>query len=201
MAIHSAFALHGIVAGAMFVPLKQPRTDEDLGHPHEEHQHEDGKTKLCDRNTWTKRMQIGILKDKLFVIFIVGSALSHFGFYGAYGHLANRAIWNGMEKVKAAGLVSLVSLSALCSRLLTSVMSNLPCTNRVVFFIALDIVAGTGICLCPIGKSFSLNAAFVVVFGIGLGESVLTLGDLFEGPDGYFLLDHPGHKVALKGHF
>ena len=103
-------------------------------------------------------------------IFIVGSVVALTGMQTLVGHTPNRAVQSGIDKTRAATLMSFLGLGSLFGRLLFSIVANSERVSTVLCFGVATVFGGAATAAMYWTQSFTGLAIGVTLGGCFLGQ-------------------------------
>ncbi|XP_041373564.1 uncharacterized protein LOC121386626 [Gigantopelta aegis] len=125
------------------------------------------------RDTFNQMLQFSLLKDGVFLMFVISNFLTSIGFNMPFIYLPDRAIQSGVEKNDAAFLLSVVGIANTFGRVLFGWLSDRSGVNRLMLYSCSLTICGIGTALSPFcGGSYPLLVGYAALFGIFIGVYV-----------------------------
>ena len=103
-------------------------------------------------------------------VFIVGSVAALIGMHTLLGHTPNRAVQSGIDKTRAAMMMSFLGLGSLFGRLVFSIIANIESVSSVLCIGLVTLLGGLATAAMYWAHSFAGLAAGATVGGCFLGE-------------------------------
>ncbi|KAF7208214.1 monocarboxylate transporter 2 [Nothobranchius furzeri] len=164
--------LNCCVAGALMRPVtpsqKPPSGPQANGiQPNVGNTKKNGK---CMRRT-KQFVDLSFLKDRGFVIYLVGNVLYIFGAYSPIVFLSAYAVSQGVDEYSAAYLLSIMGFVDMFVRPGTGLLANSKWIRPRIQYLFSFAMVFNGTChlLCPLMKSYPLLVAYSVFFGFSFG--------------------------------
>lgn len=99
--------------------------------------------------SFMKMMNLGLLKDPIFVLFTVSDFATSLGYYVPYFIICDQAIELGIAKEEASHLLSIIGILNTLSRIIWGYVSDKSWVNRLyVYNICLAICGIGNVCFC-----------------------------------------------------
>ncbi|KAH9504477.1 hypothetical protein Btru_062878 [Bulinus truncatus] len=124
------------------------------------------------RETIEEMLSVSILKDKRYWFVLAGNFSCMIGFYVPFVYVPERAILLGIDKEKAAFLLSIIGITNLVGRVLTGVVITFSRIDAVLVTIIALIVCGIMTIVCPFCYNFESLAAVSAIFGLGVAAYI-----------------------------
>ncbi|XP_071760539.1 monocarboxylate transporter 2-like [Centroberyx gerrardi] len=124
----------------------------------------------CMKNVY-KLLDFSLLKDRGFIIYLIGNLLFFFGAYAPITFLAAYAVSQGIEEYSAAYLLSIMGFVDMFARPGTGLVASTKWIRpRIQYFLSCAMIfTGVTHLLCPLGSGYVFLAIYVALFGIGFG--------------------------------
>ena len=167
--IFAGFVLNGCVLSFAFRPNTTLQKQE-LVESNKQSSKQSSESKQSNKQSTMDMFDLSVLKDLNFLLFALGYASNLFQMTIAYQMYVSKAIAEGLGKLEGTLLASVIGISAICSRIMFSVIANLPCSNHILIFSVSTIVFATANCLSFIPWNFPSHAVVCCVIGIMVGE-------------------------------
>lgn len=155
--ILSGVVLNCAIFGCLFRPLQSSRNDnKDKGTPSVPHQFDAmqdsiAPKKMCCKNislkvckSFINMMNLGLLKDPIFVLFAMSDFATSMGYYVPYFCLADHATELGVSREDSSHLLSIIGIVNTLSRIIWGYISDKPWMNRLWIYNISLIVCGIG---------------------------------------------------------
>ena len=113
---------------------------------------------------------ISVLTLGAYWLFAFAYACNTFQMCVSYQMYTSKVIAEGMDKMSASLLVSVIGISAAISRVIFSIIANFQCTNHVMVFGLSSIVLGVFNVFSFIPWNFLTHAFVCAVFGVSVGK-------------------------------
>ena len=198
MMLHGGICLHITLFGALMFPIPQQRQTNSLpsktvqdntqckematircndqhSNNNNSERHKNHQTSnSCLRNI-AVMFEPSLLKQWDFIIYIMGSILLNFGIAVMYQHSPSRAVYYGIDRLHASVIPSGIAMGSTFARVLASVLGNMKCTIRPLYY-AIVVGAGGVVCCasCLLSSVFIGTMVTAGLYGIFLGQ-MLTL--------------------------
>ena len=117
------------------------------------------------QRTATKTMDFRLLLDVVFIIFATSNFLTGFGYVIPFIFLANRGLVLGFDSSQSAWLVFMIGISNIIGRVVTGLIANLKCVNKLVFYDTAHVIWGISTILSVLLQSFLLQMCYSFIFG------------------------------------
>ncbi|KAL4220520.1 Mct1p [Mactra antiquata] len=137
------------------------------------------KKKLCCFNisadvydSLKQMCDLSLLKDVIFLMFVVSNFCTSIGFNMPFIFLNDRAVDEGTAKEDAKWLVSAVGISNTVGRVLFGFLADRPSVNRLMLYNTALTICGVATALCPLCYNYPLLLLYAVVFGLFIGVYV-----------------------------
>ena len=195
--IQSALVLQSVVLGALQRPvigkntgqektkqLSTTNTTDNVGNEQRENTSATAVENTSDttvpkyenQRTQCKLCDTAVLKIPMFLVFMLATNLCSFGITTMYQHTSSRAVVKNIDKFESALLPSAIGVVSTCFRFITSVVSNLKCTNRSLYYALVSFGGGVVICLSCLTSSLFLGSIIMAgVYGAFLGKKLYTV--------------------------
>ena len=145
-----------------------------LSIPREIDDQEDSKKcQICSddlKDSFKEMMDLSLMKNPLFVMFVISNFLTSIGFCIPYMFLPDWAIIQGIDPQKAPFLISVIGMANTVGRVVFGFLSDRPCVNRLYLYNVALTICGVFTSLSPFCYSYELLCAYAAVFGMFLGE-------------------------------
>lgn len=113
-----------------------------------------------------------LLKDTIFLMFVVSNFCTSIGFNMPFIFLTDRAVDEGISEGQAKWLVSIVGISNTVGRVLFGFMADRKGVNRLFLYNTALLICGVATALCPLCSTFPLLVVYACVFGLFIGVYV-----------------------------
>lgn len=113
-----------------------------------------------------------LLKDVIFLMFVVSNFCTSIGFNMPFIFLTDRAVDEGISKEQAKWLVSIVGISNTVGRVLFGFMADRKGVNRLFLYNTALTICGVATALCPLCSNYPLLVVYACVFGLFIGVYV-----------------------------
>ncbi|CAO1392089.1 unnamed protein product [Diamesa serratosioi] len=124
------------------------------------------------KDTLTKMMSFGLLKDTIFIIFVISNFLTSIGFNMPYVYLAAQAEVLGISKSDASLLLGVIGFANTIGRIILGYLSDKPWVNRLWVYNVCLTVCGIATVLSAFCYDFWSLAIYAFVFGFTIGAYV-----------------------------
>lgn len=117
-------------------------------------------------------MNFSLLKDVIFIIFVVSNFCTSIGFNMPYVYVVAQADAIKLTSEQSSYLISIIGVSNTVSRIILGYVSDKSWVNRQwVYNISLTI-CGVATAICPLCQDFNSLAFYCAVFGFTIGAYV-----------------------------
>ncbi|XP_060563281.1 monocarboxylate transporter 5-like [Ruditapes philippinarum] len=113
-----------------------------------------------------------LLKDTIFLMFVVSNFCTSIGFNMPFIFLTDRAVDEGISPEDAKWLVSAIGISNTVGRVLFGFLADRQGVNRLMLYNTALTICGVATALCPLCYSYSLLVLYACVFGLFIGVYV-----------------------------
>ena len=117
-------------------------------------------------------LNLNLLKDGIFVMFLVSNFFTSIGFNVPYVYTVDRAVHLGVDQKDASFLLSVVGIANTLGRICLGYISDRPWINRLYLYNISLSICGISMGLSNLWGSYSAQAFFCAVFGITSGAYV-----------------------------
>ena len=117
-------------------------------------------------------LNLNLLRDGIFVMFLVSNFLTSIGFNVPYVYTVDRAIHLGVDQKDASFLLSVVGIANTLGRIFLGYISDRSWVNRLYLYNISLAICGISMALSNLWGSYSAQAFFCAVFGITSGAYV-----------------------------
>lgn len=118
------------------------------------------------RDTLLQMLDFSILKDKAYVMILVGNILAMLGFYVPFVYIPEHATNAGVDASRAAFLLSIIGITNTVGRVLTGILANLNKIDSLVINNVAMLVCGVATFVCPFCDDYYLLCVMAAVFGL-----------------------------------
>ena len=172
---HACITLQMVTLSALFRPPFSTKPSNKLeNHNDKDINGDPPRTHKPRIKTISKVLGLSLFCDEYFVGFLFANVLVIYSVTCMYHQNPSRALSNGINQMQASMLPSFIGMCSAVSRLISSVIGNMKCTNRAFQVSAHILLGGTIVCLSCFGKTFVASAIFAGAFGFALGENFFT---------------------------
>nr|KAG5700448.1 hypothetical protein BaRGS_010361 [Batillaria attramentaria] len=130
------------------------------------------------RETLLQMLDFTILKNKAYVMILVGNIFAMLGFYVPFVFIPERATSLGIDEGRAAFLLSIIGITNTVGRVMTGVLANLNKIDSLVINNVAMLVCGLATFLCPFCDNYYLLCVVAAVFGLCVGAIIDETGDI-----------------------
>jgi MCP family monocarboxylic acid transporter-like MFS transporter 14 len=124
------------------------------------------------RQTVSKMMSFGLLKDPVFILFTVSNFLTSIGFNIPYVYIAAQAEALDISKTNASYLIAAIGAANTVGRIILGYISDKSWVNRLHVYNACLTICGIATALSALCFEFYGLATYAVVFGFTIGAYV-----------------------------
>jgi len=117
------------------------------------------------QRTTTKIMDFRLLLDVVFILFIISNFFTGFGYIIPFVFLPNRGRVLGFDSSQSSWLVSMLGISNIIGRVVTGLIANLKCVNKLAFYNTARVIWGISSPLSVLLLTFPLQMCYSFVFG------------------------------------
>ncbi|KAK7488004.1 hypothetical protein BaRGS_00020749 [Batillaria attramentaria] len=118
------------------------------------------------RETLLQMLDFTILKNKAYVMILVGNIFAMLGFYVPFVFIPERATSLGIDEGRAAFLLSIIGITNTVGRVMTGVLANLNKIDSLVINNVAMLVCGLATFLCPFCDNYYLLSAYISLSSI-----------------------------------
>ncbi|KAL3847026.1 hypothetical protein ACJMK2_017962 [Sinanodonta woodiana] len=141
--------------------------------------------------------QLSIMKNCIFVIFLVSHMFYAFGYYIPFVYIPVYAESIGIDIDLAAWIISALGITSTISRVISGFLSDLPNVNRLYLYSASLLICGVASTLVPLCGSFPLLMAYACIFGLFSGVTLTLISVLLVDLVGIDLLSEAFGIISL----
>ncbi|KAL5004781.1 hypothetical protein ScPMuIL_018237 [Solemya velum] len=124
------------------------------------------------RDVLREMLDFSLLKDGAFLMFAISNFCTSIGFNMPFIYLPDRAVEAGIDKSKAAFLISVIGIANTISRVTFGWLSDKPWVNRLVLYSTSLLICGIATAFSPFGDSYAFLVGVACVFGLFIGVYV-----------------------------
>ncbi|XP_033759355.1 LOW QUALITY PROTEIN: monocarboxylate transporter 7-like [Pecten maximus] len=124
------------------------------------------------RDAVRQMLDFSLLKDPIFLMFVVSNFFTSIGFNMPYIYLPDRALESGISKTDAALLVSVIGIANTIGRVVFGWMADQKWVNRLMLYNTALTICGVATALSPLHNSFEFLLCYAAVFGAFIGVYV-----------------------------
>ncbi|KAK3095274.1 hypothetical protein FSP39_012542 [Pinctada imbricata] len=124
------------------------------------------------RDAIRQMLDFSLLKDVVFLLFVVSNFFTSIGFNMPYIFLPDRAEEAGIGKQEAAFLVSVIGIANTIGRVVFGWMADRPGVNRLMLYNTALVICGVGTAISPLNDSYAYLVCYAAVFGAFIGVYV-----------------------------
>ncbi|OWF56683.1 monocarboxylate transporter 7-like [Mizuhopecten yessoensis] len=124
------------------------------------------------RDAVRQMLDFSLLKDPIFLLFVVSNFFTSIGFNMPYIYLPDRALEAGISKTDAALLVSVIGIANTIGRVVFGWMADQKWVNRLMLYSTALTICGIATALSPLSNSFEYLLVYAAVFGAFIGVYV-----------------------------
>ncbi len=186
MLLSAAVSIQGLVCAAAMRPVaatvdkntrktqtRQPYQEVNAAvkDPLKEKSEEQERNCNCSLTAILKPFDLSLWKSADFVLLLVSRGLSMSNLWVMHTYAVPRAVHLGIDKLQASLLQLSLGIGAIVSRFLTGVVTNLECTNRLVYYTVWQAVSGVVVMSSTLaGDHLYLFIAIYGVYGFCSGK-------------------------------
>ena len=122
------------------------------------------------RDAIRQMLDFSLLKDVVFLLFVVSNFCTSIGFNMPYIFLPDRAEEAGISKENAAFLVAVIGIANTVGRVIFGWMADRPGVNRLMLYNTALVICGIGTALSPLSDSYAYLVCYAAVFGAFIGR-------------------------------
>ena len=111
-----------------------------------------------------------LLKDAIFLMFVISNFCTSIGFNMPFIFLTDRAVDEGISEEQAKWLVSIIGISNTVGRVLFGFMADKKGVNRLLLYNSALTICGVATALCPLCFNYPLLVVYACVFGLFIGK-------------------------------
>ena len=137
----------------------------------------DVKKKICCFNisadtfyTLKQMCDFSLLKDVIFLMFVISNFFTSIGFNMPFIFLTDRAVDEGIDAESAKWLVSAIGISNTFGRVFFGFLADRKGVNRLMLYNTSLTICGVATALCPLCYNFPLLLLYACVFGLFIGK-------------------------------
>ncbi|KAK3603741.1 hypothetical protein CHS0354_023355 [Potamilus streckersoni] len=122
--------------------------------------------------TLKNTFDFSLLKDVIFLMFVISNFFTSLGFNMPFIYLPDRAVDEGISEDDAKWLVSAVGISNTVGRVLFGYISDKPIVNKLMLYNSALLICGVATALSPLCFNYELLLLYSCVFGLFIGVYV-----------------------------
>ena len=111
-----------------------------------------------------------LLKDVIFLMFVISNFCTSIGFNMPFIFLTDRAVDEGISEEDAKWLVSVIGISNTVGRVLFGFMADKKGVNRLMLYNSALTICGVATALCPLAYNYAWLVVYACVFGLFIGK-------------------------------
>lgn len=115
-------------------------------------------------------LDFSLLKDVIFVIFVISNFCTSIGFNMPYIYLPDRAHEKGISESDSAFLVSVIGIANTLGRIIFGWMADRQWVNRLMLYNTALVICGIATALSPLDDSKTFLLCYAAVFGAFIGR-------------------------------
>ena len=123
------------------------------------------------RDSWTGMMDLSIMKDPVYILFVIANFLTSIGFNVPYTFLPDMASQYGYSAEQGAYLISVIGIANTVGRVLFGWLADRSCVNRLFLYNGTLTLCGVATALCVFCDTYVLLIIYSAAFGLFIGES------------------------------
>lgn len=120
---------------------------------------------------------LSLLKDVIFLMFVISNFCTSIGFNMPFIFLTDRAVDEGIDEESAKWLVSAIGISNTVGRVVFGFLADRQGVNRLALYNTALTICGVATALCPLCSSYPLLVLYACVFGLFIGKLSSFLAD------------------------
>ncbi|XP_070393548.1 monocarboxylate transporter 14 isoform X3 [Dermacentor albipictus] len=124
-------------------------------------------------DTLADMLDMELLKNPAFVLVCVSNIVGMMGFCIPFMYIADSAVLKGIDKDKAAFLLSLIGITNMIGRLIFGWLSDLPQINCLLLNNLSLCLSGIAVFILPFCYSYSATVATCMIFGLIVAAYIL----------------------------
>lgn len=117
-------------------------------------------------------LDFSLLKDVIFVLFVISNFCTSIGFNMPYIYLPDRAHEKGISEKDSAMLVSVIGIANTAGRIIFGWMADRPHVNRLMLYNTALVICGVATALSPLNDSFAWLVLYAAIFGAFIGKLI-----------------------------
>lgn len=123
-------------------------------------------------NSLKQMCDFSLLKDPIFLMFVISNFFTSIGFNMPFIFLTDRAVDEGISEENAKWLVSAIGISNTIGRVVFGFLADRKGVNRLMLYNTALTICGIATALCPLCYNFPLLIVYACVFGLFIGVYV-----------------------------
>ncbi|XP_076457911.1 uncharacterized protein LOC143291736 [Babylonia areolata] len=124
------------------------------------------------RDILQEMLDLSLLKDTGFLLICFGNILAFLGFYVPFVYCVDLAVSLGIDKSRAAFLISIIGITNTLGRVVTGWLADLRRINSLVITYVSIFVCGLATALFPFCTSYPLLCAVASLFGLSVAAFI-----------------------------
>lgn len=124
------------------------------------------------RDAIRQMLDFSLLKDPIFLMFVVSNFFTSIGFNMPFIYLPDRAMEAGVSKTDAAFLVSVIGIANTIGRVVFGWMADQKWANRLMLYSTALLICGIATALSPLQNSYEYLVCYAAIFGAFIGVYV-----------------------------
>ena len=122
------------------------------------------------RDAMRQMLDFSLLKDVIFLLFVISNFCTSIGFNMPYIYLPDRAHEAGIDKTRAAFLVSVIGIANTVGRVIFGWLADRPWVNRLMLYSTALTICGVATALSPLSDSYAYLVVYAAIFGSFIGK-------------------------------
>ncbi|XP_059613461.1 monocarboxylate transporter 12 [Phlebotomus argentipes] len=124
------------------------------------------------RDTFREMLNFSIMRDAVFILFVVSNFCTSIGFYVPYVFLAPQGEEQGLTKEETSYLLAIIGVANTVGRIILGYFSDKPWVNRLLVYNLCLTICGVATALSIFCLDFFWLSVYSVVFGFTIGAYV-----------------------------
>lgn len=173
--LQAGVILHTLILASAFRPVPKGKTSQHLKKDNENLNDKriSSRCFLCGVRPHTPPGSIidwSLFKEASFMLFCFGSLCQFGGVMSYFQHLVSRAVFDGVPQDKAVILPVIMGIFTVCNRILFSLIIDLKCINRILFY-SMGVFIGAAVSLLTafVANDFITIAVCAAMLSTGVG--------------------------------
>ncbi|KAL8616129.1 hypothetical protein ACOMHN_066616 [Nucella lapillus] len=150
------------------------------------------------RDTLLQMLDFSILRNKAYVLILVGNVFAMLGFYVPFVFMPEKALSHGISEAQAAYLLSIIGITNTVGRVLTGVLANMNKIDSLVINNIAMLLCGLATFVTPFCTHYVMLCIAAAVFGLCVA-AYISLSSILLCDMLMMMMLHPAVRHADDG--